>query len=98
MCISDVFDFTTATKELIECSGQGGAHDRSLAALQKRLEEIVENKIFLLVLDDEWTATEWDKMKAPLNSRANGSKILVPTRIDKVALAMSNDQHIIWEC
>lgn len=62
VCISDVFDFTTATKELIECSGQGGAHDRSLAALQKRLEEIVENKFFLLVLDDEWTATEWDKM------------------------------------
>lgn len=44
------------------------------------------------MLDDEWTATKWDKMKAPLNSCANGSKILVPTRIDKAALAMSNDR------
>lgn len=91
-CISDVFDVARATKELIENSPQAdGAHNlQSLAALQDKLERIVENRKILFVLDDVWTSKEWDKMKAPLSSCAGGSKILVTTRFNAVALAMSN--------
>lgn len=86
-CISDVFDVSRATKELIENSPQAdGAHNlQSLAALQDKLERIVENRKILFVLDDVCTSKEWDKMKAPLSSCAGGS-----TRFNAIALAMSN--------
>ncbi|KAG1368548.1 putative disease resistance RPP13-like protein 1 [Cocos nucifera] len=51
--------------------------------------EIVANKKFLLVLDDSWDQNVWnDLLRNPLQSGATGSRILVTTRNEGVALQM----------
>ncbi|KAI0503710.1 hypothetical protein KFK09_014648 [Dendrobium nobile] len=63
----------------------------TLDALQGRLKEEVKSKKFLLVLDDIWEEDEskWGDVLAPLSSGGFGSKILVTTRTDSVALMLA---------
>ncbi|KAH0468024.1 hypothetical protein IEQ34_003057 [Dendrobium chrysotoxum] len=61
-------------------------------ALQRKFKEEVMSKRFLLVLDDIWSEEEeqhnnkWENVLAPPSCGSLGSKILVTTRMDTVAL------------
>ncbi|KAL7122604.1 hypothetical protein ACP275_01G054700 [Erythranthe tilingii] len=87
VCVSDNFDLKTLLKAMIE-SGAGSAPDLlHLDALQRRLWELLNNKRYLLVLDDVWNEDQekWSELKKVLACGSTGSSIIVTTRLKKVA-------------
>ncbi|KAL5718983.1 hypothetical protein ACHQM5_011827 [Ranunculus cassubicifolius] len=61
-----------------------------LDPLQKRLKELLNGKKFLLVLDDVWSENLdlWENFRFSLNCGANGSSIIITTRLPNVATIM----------
>ncbi|KAM3298496.1 hypothetical protein ACQJBY_040118 [Aegilops geniculata] len=57
--------------------------------LAVKLKELVENKRYLIVIDDVWTVAAWDVIWAKLPHDNCSSRIIVTTRIDTVAKACS---------
>ncbi|XP_010942040.3 putative disease resistance protein RGA3 [Elaeis guineensis] len=89
VCVSKDFEETSLLKDIITWAGgsPGGASSR--AQLEPMVGEAVTNKKFLLVLDDSWDQNVWnDLLRNPLQSGATGSRILVTTRNEGVALQM----------
>ncbi|KAL8063832.1 hypothetical protein ABFX02_01G052500 [Erythranthe guttata] len=87
VCVSDNFDLKTLLKAMIE-SGAGSAPDLlHLDALQRRLWELLNNKRYLLVLDDVWNEDQekWSELKKVVACGSIGSSIIVTTRLKKVA-------------
>ncbi|KAL9177423.1 hypothetical protein ABFS82_01G056900 [Erythranthe guttata] len=69
-------------------SGGGSASDLvHLDALQRRLWEMLNNKRYLLVLDDVWNEDQekWFGLKKVVARGSMGSSIIVTTRLKKVA-------------
>ncbi|KAF3449631.1 hypothetical protein FNV43_RR10362 [Rhamnella rubrinervis] len=88
VCVSDDFDVKRLMRAIIESSGSGRACDAlEMAPLQTRLRDILENKRFLVVLDDVWNEDqeEWDRLKYVMSCGSKGSSIVVTTRLQKVA-------------
>ncbi|PKU77673.1 Putative disease resistance protein RGA4 [Dendrobium catenatum] len=73
VCVSNNFDLKKVIADMLECLKKERPRLETLVALQGRLEEEVLSKKFLLVL-------------APLASGGFGSKILLTTRTDSIAL------------
>ncbi|KAL7159858.1 hypothetical protein ABFS83_01G055100 [Erythranthe nasuta] len=87
VCVSDNFDSKTLVKAMIE-SGAGSAPDLlHLDALQRGLWELLNNKMYLLVLDDVWNdyQEKWSELRNVLACGRSGSSIIVTTRLKKVA-------------
>jgi hypothetical protein len=62
--------------------------------LERALKDTVQQKKFLLVMDDVWSEKVWtDLLRVPLSYGAPGSRVLVTTRNDGVARGL-NAQHI----
>ncbi|KAL7099932.1 hypothetical protein ACP275_09G117700 [Erythranthe tilingii] len=64
-----------------------------LEMLLQRLKESISGKKFLLVMDDVWTQddTKWKPLKNTLKSGGHGSKVLVTTRNERVAIMMMGE-------
>ncbi|KAH0463572.1 hypothetical protein IEQ34_008154 [Dendrobium chrysotoxum] len=96
VCVSNNFDVKKVIADMLESLKKERPHLDTLKALHDSLEEEVKSKKFLLVLDDVWEEEEerdkskWGNVLAPLASGGFGSKILVTTRTDSVALMFSN--------
>ncbi|WKA00231.1 hypothetical protein VitviT2T_018611 [Vitis vinifera] len=94
VCVSDEFDLVRITKTILMAfdSGTSGKSpdDDDLNLLQLKLKERLSRKKFLLVLDDVWNEDYniWDLLRTPFSVGLNGSKIIVTTRIKKVAAVM----------
>ncbi|KAJ0694459.1 putative P-loop containing nucleoside triphosphate hydrolase [Helianthus annuus] len=70
---------------------------RSISASTEKVRKfwhILHNKRFLIVFDDVWNEDEekWDKLRPLFQGGANGSKILVTTRSEKVAMIIDPNQ------
>lgn len=89
-CLSEDFDVARVTKDLIECATKDDRQLKVLSSLQHRLEDIVRDDKFLLVLDDVWSSEEWDKLKAPLSHCKEGSQV-VTTRSRKITKDMGGE-------
>ncbi|XP_058078275.1 putative disease resistance protein RGA3 [Magnolia sinica] len=87
VCVSDEFDVKTITRKIIE-DAREKAEFSDLNPLQNKLLETLQGKRFLLVLDDVWNdnSEKWDELWLSFQSGAPGSKILVTTRSEKVAI------------
>ncbi|KAK2638707.1 hypothetical protein Ddye_026502 [Dipteronia dyeriana] len=97
VCVSDDFDVMRISMAILE-SINGCASDLdSLDAVQKQLREKVAGSKFLFVLDDVWSEdySKWEILRSPFMFGAHGSKIIVTTRHERVALTMgrSNECH-----
>ncbi|KAL2335691.1 hypothetical protein Fmac_016904 [Flemingia macrophylla] len=99
VCISDEFDVLIVTRAILEKIAQS-KYDGDLDMLHGRLKQVLSGKRFLLVLDDVWNEDreKWEVVQTPLNYGAEGSRILVTTRSEKVASTMrSNKVHYLQQ-
>eukprot|EP00268_Persea_americana_P058306 TRINITY_DN7044_c1_g1_i6.p1 TRINITY_DN7044_c1_g1~~TRINITY_DN7044_c1_g1_i6.p1 ORF type:complete len:1134 (-),score=177.53 TRINITY_DN7044_c1_g1_i6:90-3491(-) len=91
--VSEPFDVNKIARKVIESMSKSTSTnadaDADLHTLQQTLTKVVGER-FLLVLDDVWNddVTLWEKLRVPLASAVQGSKIMVTTRSHKVAEVM----------
>ncbi|WVZ13607.1 hypothetical protein V8G54_011173 [Vigna mungo] len=95
VCVSDHFDILAVTKTILEAITKSKDDSGNLEMVHGRLKEKVSGKKFLLILDDVWSERreEWEAVQTPLSYGAPGSRILVTTRIEKVASNMRSKVH-----
>ncbi|XP_055834480.1 putative disease resistance RPP13-like protein 1 [Solanum dulcamara] len=91
-CVSEAYDAFRITKGLLQ--EIGSFVDNNLNQLQVKLKESLKGKKFLVVLDDVWNDNynEWDELRNLFVQGDIGSKIIVTTRKESVALMMGNEQ------
>nr|DAD32450.1 TPA_asm: hypothetical protein HUJ06_011301 [Nelumbo nucifera] len=89
VCVSEPFDKVRIAKEIVKAIDKEIQIDNDISweALHNLLSNSLENRFYLLVLDDMWTEDEfdWEPLKLSLNRGIQGSRILVTTRKTKVA-------------
>ncbi|KAH0747044.1 hypothetical protein KY285_008701 [Solanum tuberosum] len=88
ICVSEPYDILRITKEFLQEFGL--MVDNNLNQLQVKLKEGLKGKKFLIVLDDVWNENykEWDDLRNFFVQGDVGSKIIVTTRKESVALMM----------
>ncbi|WCJ30239.1 NB-ARC domain-containing disease resistance protein [Euphorbia peplus] len=82
-CVSDDFDVLSLTKSILESVTQRKVNvSTNLNLLQGRLQDMLTDKKFLIILDDVWNENyhSWDVLCSPFTSGAPGSRIVVTTR------------------
>ncbi|XP_058771537.1 putative disease resistance RPP13-like protein 1 isoform X1 [Vicia villosa] len=86
-CVSDDFDELNVAKAILESIVGYACSINNKELLHRDLKEKLSGKKFLIVLDDVWTEdyNGWNSLLRPLQYGAKGSRILVTTRIQKVA-------------
>ncbi|KAL0928305.1 hypothetical protein M5K25_000178 [Dendrobium thyrsiflorum] len=95
VCVSNNFDVKKVIVDMLESLKKERPRLETLEALQDSLRTEIMSKKFLLVLDDIWESDEkqdkskWEKVLAPLAYGKNGSRILVTTRMDSVAMMIA---------
>jgi hypothetical protein len=86
VCVSEEFDVVKVTKTILEAVIPSISDIKDLNQLQLRLKDCLTGKKFLLVLDDVWNETydHWETLCKPFKYGAQGSKVIVTTRSDRV--------------
>uniref|UniRef100_A0A3N7G6B0 Uncharacterized protein n=1 Tax=Populus trichocarpa TaxID=3694 RepID=A0A3N7G6B0_POPTR len=89
-CVSDDFSLKHVIQRIIKSATGERCADLDAGELNKKLEEILKGKKYLLLLDDVWNedAQKWLLLKPSLSKGADGSKIIVTTRSQRVAEIM----------
>ncbi|KAL2662131.1 hypothetical protein AAZX31_02G024500 [Glycine max] len=90
VCVSEDFSLNRMTKAIIEAASGQACENLDLDLLQRKLQDLLRGKRYLLVLDDVWDdkPNNWQKFERVLACGANGASILVTTRLPKVATIM----------
>ncbi|KAG6621466.1 hypothetical protein I3842_Q025700 [Carya illinoinensis] len=95
VCVSDDFDVVQVTKTILRrvCPSVDCDRETDLQWLQSTLKESLTGKKFLLVLDDVWNDNymNWEALSKPFGFGAQGSRVLVTTREEKVVSVMQTD-------
>ncbi|XP_062081270.1 putative disease resistance protein At3g14460 [Humulus lupulus] len=88
--VSDDFDVVKITKIILGAISKTRPDIEELHQLQKDLKDSLAGKKFLFVHDDVWNEKYelWDLLKSSFQSGSQGSKIIVTTRNEDVALKM----------
>ncbi|KAL6646600.1 hypothetical protein ACP70R_015677 [Stipagrostis hirtigluma subsp. patula] len=74
--------------------GPGGVDTYELHGLIDNLRKYLQDKRYLVVIDDLWDASAWEFIKCAFPEGHNGSRVLTTTRIERVAVTCCNYQ---WE-
>ncbi|CAI9764457.1 unnamed protein product [Fraxinus pennsylvanica] len=90
--VSRDFKAKRIIKSAIESSTGNRCDLMDLEGLQSELWKSLNGKKYLLVLDDVWSEDqdEWDQLRPMFCCGLDGSKVLVTTRCQKVALVVGN--------
>ncbi|KAF2293729.1 hypothetical protein GH714_004357 [Hevea brasiliensis] len=88
--VSEEFDILKITKTIYQCVTSSFECPADLNSLQVKLQENLEKKKFLFVLDDIWNENfvDWDVLQRPFKAADSQSRIIVTTRSRNVALIM----------
>ncbi|KAI0503721.1 hypothetical protein KFK09_014660 [Dendrobium nobile] len=95
VCVSNNFDVKKVIADMLQSLKKEKPRCDTLDALQNSLRTEILSQKFLLVLDDIWEEDEekdkskWEDVLAPLSSGGFGSKILLTTREESVALMLA---------
>ncbi|AES69165.1 putative P-loop containing nucleoside triphosphate hydrolase, leucine-rich repeat domain, L [Medicago truncatula] len=100
VCVSDDFSMIKILHSIIESATGQNPNLSSLESMQKKVQEVLQSKRYLLVLDDVWNEDhgKWYKFKFLLQSAITrkGSSILVTTRLEIVASIMGTQpRHLL---
>nr|XP_043622377.1 disease resistance protein RGA2-like [Erigeron canadensis] len=92
--VSDVFDVEKILRRVIESATGERCNLSEMDVMQSKFWQILHKKRYLIVFDDVWNEDEekWDKLKPLFQGGASGSKILVTTRSEKVAMIVDPNQ------
>ncbi|MCH79577.1 CC-NBS-LRR resistance protein [Trifolium medium] len=87
-CVSEDFDILRVTKTLLESVTSKAWETNNLDFLRVELKQNLRDKRFLIVLDDLWNDNynDWDELVTPLISGKSGSRVIITTRQEKVAV------------
>ncbi|XP_014519672.1 putative disease resistance protein RGA4 [Vigna radiata var. radiata] len=89
ICVSEDFNVKRILQSIIECTIGQNPNLGDLEARRRKVEEALQNKRYLLVLDDVWNENteKWKELKGMLEcaNGAKGTTILVTTRLEEVA-------------
>ncbi|GLT95814.1 hypothetical protein SLE2022_134760 [Rubroshorea leprosula] len=98
VCVSNQFNVLTITRTILEAVSNDKCDLKDLNLLQEKLKEKLSYKKFLLVLDDVWNDVyqEWETLQKPFKSGLAGSRIIVTTRNERVAIIMGGKDKIHW--
>ncbi|GLT79595.1 hypothetical protein SLA2020_510780 [Shorea laevis] len=92
VCVSEEFDEKIILGDMLEYLDSSVGRMNNIGALIQELGQNLENRKFLLVLDDVWNEDrgKWDSFNSRLLKilKTSGNSILVTTRSDKVASIM----------
>ncbi|KAL7187597.1 hypothetical protein ACSBR1_037632 [Camellia fascicularis] len=90
VCAPQDFNPRVITKAIIESATGSRCDLLDMDPMQRRLQEVIKDKKYLLVLDDVWNENrnDWDVLQVPFGIGANGSKIIVTTRSKIVSSMM----------
>ncbi|XP_011013381.1 PREDICTED: putative disease resistance protein RGA1 isoform X3 [Populus euphratica] len=91
VCVSTDFDVRRLTRAIIDSIDGASCDIQELDPLQRRLQQMLTGRRFLLVLDDVWDdyTDWWSQLKEVLSCGSKGSAVLVTTRIEMVAFRMA---------
>ncbi|XP_055961441.1 putative disease resistance protein RGA1 [Mercurialis annua] len=91
-CIFDDFDLQEVLRTIIQAATSQECKGWDIEKLQAFLRETVNNKKYLLILDDVWNEDrrKWNELRALLMGGAKGSWIIVTTRKNSVVSLMAN--------
>ncbi|CAM8925231.1 unnamed protein product [Rhodiola kirilowii] len=83
----DLFRMTSAMLECISSTRTDKVQNKELQSLQTSLQTELKGKQFLLVLDDVWNedTEKWKPLMSMLHGGAQGSKVIMTMRAEKVA-------------
>ncbi|KAL5701292.1 hypothetical protein ACHQM5_026642 [Ranunculus cassubicifolius] len=87
VCVSEEFDIKKLTRAIVKSLTGDVCDHEDLDPLQRLLQQNLDAKRFLLVLDDVWSENQeqWNKFKYSLRCGDRGSSIIVTTRLETVA-------------
>ncbi|XVF41672.1 hypothetical protein PTKIN_Ptkin01aG0298700 [Pterospermum kingtungense] len=92
VCVSDDFDLKRLMITMIKAAGgvDGECNSMDLEQLQKALRGCLDEKKYLLTLDDVWNEDnmKWNELKQLLVGGDRGSKIVVTTRSSQITEMM----------
>ncbi|XP_057540582.1 putative disease resistance RPP13-like protein 1 [Amaranthus tricolor] len=90
VCVSDVFDVKQITTSILNSATHKAHNFNQLNEAHEKLKNLVRNKRFLIVLDDIWNEEydPWDQLQTPFQYANKGSRVIITTRIDRVAKNM----------
>ncbi|KAG2654244.1 hypothetical protein PVAP13_1NG488100 [Panicum virgatum] len=92
-CVSTSFNAKDVISKMLENAGWQTTDVSTLESSQRFLGKKLRSVKFLLILDDVWEDKkddQWEKLLAPLREGEKGSKILLTTRIERVAEMAEN--------
>ncbi|XP_050212040.1 putative disease resistance protein RGA4 [Mercurialis annua] len=94
VCVSDVFDVKLIVQKLLESITGERFFSFEMDTLKNRLHERINGKRYLLVLDDIWCDSfeRWSRLRDLLVGGARGSRVILTSRIKKVAEIVSTNQ------
>lgn len=84
----------TLAKIMLRILQVSSGQDDELLDPMPHLQESLNGKNLLLVLDGCWSIHEWEKLQTCFESAARGSAIILTTRTTKTALQMLADLHL----
>ncbi|GKV49659.1 hypothetical protein SLEP1_g56398 [Rubroshorea leprosula] len=92
ICVSEDFDVKRVLKEMIECLTEEGCSIANQATLVKKMQDLLKNENYLLILDDVWNEdkVKWEALRDCLLeiNKNKMSRVVVTTRSEKIASIM----------
>jgi hypothetical protein len=90
VCVSEDFSLKRMTKSIIESISGHACEDLEQEPLERKLQDLLSRKRYLLVLDDVWDEEQgnWQRLKSILACGGKGAWVIVTTRLRSVATIM----------
>ncbi|XP_050259712.1 putative disease resistance protein RGA3 [Quercus robur] len=97
VCVSDDFDVKTIAEKILASANPKSPNNLEMDQLQIELRKSLNQKKYLLVLDDVWNEDKeiWGNLKTLLLDGSKGSKVVITTRNNLVADIAGTMQYFL---